>query len=204
MVLEYEGWYFDKTATLLVYPTPYKATVDARFVQSSNPILGGEFHRAGETIYRGPVILNWQDIEPARQHHNGGHHLVMHEFAHQLDMINGPSADGLPPLPNGVDEVAWLRAFKAEYQAARDMVAAGHRILMDDYGLTQESEFFAVACELFFQLPDELAEYHPQVFCAAAAILSVRGSRRLISACLIRTGYFNRQFRFLPVSGTAG
>lgn len=32
------------------------------------------------------------------------------------------------------------------------------------YGLTEEGEFFAVASELCFQLPNELAEYHPNVF----------------------------------------
>jgi MtfA peptidase len=43
------------------------------------------------------------------------------------------------------------------------MVSQGYRILMDDYGLTQESEFFAVASELYFQAPHELAEFHPNV-----------------------------------------
>ena len=44
------------------------------------------------------------------------------------------------------------------------MVGQGYRILMDDYGLTQESEFFAVASELYFQSPKDLAEFHPNVY----------------------------------------
>jgi Mlc titration factor MtfA (ptsG expression regulator) len=163
MVLAYPDWYFDKTATILVHPRPYRVRVDSAAV-SNNPILGGEFHRAGETIYRGPVVLNWHDIQAAVASHNQGHHLVIHEFAHQLDMINGPAADGLPPLPGNVNEDSWRSQMRAEYEVARDMVGQGHNILMDDYGLTHESEFFAVASELYFQLPHELREYHPNVF----------------------------------------
>ncbi len=44
------------------------------------------------------------------------------------------------------------------------MVSQGYPILINDYGLTQESEFFAVASELYFQRPEELAEYHPNVY----------------------------------------
>ncbi len=161
MVIRHADWYFDHTTTILVYPRPYVATVDPKF---QNARLGGEFARAGETVYRGPVVLNWQDIRRSASHPNGGHHLVIHEFAHQLDMINGPSADGLPPLPSHIDEQAWRTAMHNEYEAARTMVADGYRILMDDYGLTEESEFFAVASELYFQSPNEFAEFHPNVF----------------------------------------
>ena len=57
-----------------------------------------------------------------------------------------------------------LGGLQAEYELAREMVSQGHRILMDDYGLSHESEFFAVASELYFQMPETLAEYHPNVY----------------------------------------
>ena len=165
MVLAYPDWYFDKTATILIHPKAYKARVQPRLSNlTMGAELAGEFYRSGETIYRGPVVLNWRDIQTAALDANEGHHLVIHEFAHQLDMINGPSADGLPPLPGNIDEAEWLKALKAEYKEAQDMVGQGYRILMDDYGLTQESEFFAVASELYFQRPHELLEYHPNVY----------------------------------------
>lgn len=165
MVLAYPNWYFDKTATILVHPQVYKARVAPRL--SGNTIgteIAGEFYRAGETIYRGPVVLNWHDIQSSASGPNDGNQLVIHEFSHQLDMINGPSADGLPPLPGNIDEASWLKAMKAEYRAAQDLVSRGYPILINDYGLTQESEFFAVASEFYFQRPAELAEYHPNVY----------------------------------------
>jgi len=165
MVLAYPNWYFDKTATILIYPQAYKARVVPRLSsQTIGTELAGEFYRAGETIYRGPIVLNWRDIQSASIGANSGNHLVIHEFSHQLDMINGPSADGLPPLPGNIDEAIWLAAMKAEYRAAQEMVSQGHSILINDYGLTQESEFFAVASEFYFQRPSELAEYHPNVY----------------------------------------
>lgn len=165
MVLAYPNWYFDKTATILIHPQAYKARIAPSISNLTNGAeLAGEFYRAGETIYRGPIVLNWHDIQSASIGANGGHHLVIHEFSHQLDMINGPSADGLPPLPGNIDEASWLKAMKAEYRAAQDLVSRGYSILINDYGLTQESEFFAVASEYYFQRPTELAEYHPNVY----------------------------------------
>ena len=165
MVLGYPDWYFDRTATILIYPRPYTARVEPPIFSSTfNATLGGEFRRAGETIYRGPVVLNWQDIQSAAADANQGHHLIVHEFSHQLDLINGPAADGLPPLPDGIDEDRWRKAMRAEYEVARDRISQGHRILMDDYGLTHESEFFAVASELYFQGPNALQEFHPNVY----------------------------------------
>jgi len=165
MVLAYPDWYFDKTSTVLIHPQAYKVTVSGRYsVLTNGTEMAGEFYRAGETVYRGPVVLNSRDIQNAALGANHGNHLVVHEFSHQLDMINGPSADGLPPLPGNVDEAAWPAAMKAEYQRAQEMVSQGYVILMHDYGLTQQSEFFAVASELYFQRSIELAEYHPNVY----------------------------------------
>jgi Mlc titration factor MtfA (ptsG expression regulator) len=166
MVAAYPDWYFGKTSSILVYPTPYIAKAGPQYSSLSEgiPSVMGEFARAGETIYRGPVIVNWQDLQESRESSNSGNHLAIHEFAHQLDLINSPFADGLPPLPSNIDEVRWKKAMQNEFRAARAMIADGYRVFINDYGLTKESEFFAVASELYFQAPHALAEYHPNVF----------------------------------------
>ncbi len=155
-------WYYDKTESILVYPEAYVAEVKPSV--HSNFELAGEFARAGQTIYRGPVILNWDDLEAAAQHANRGNHIAIHEFAHQLDMINGPFADGIPPLADDVEPMRWIDAMKLELNHARKMREEGYRIYINDYGLTSAQEFFAVASEYFFQTPNTLAEYHPGVF----------------------------------------
>ncbi|MCU0710505.1 MAG: M90 family metallopeptidase [Pirellula sp.] len=166
LVLAYPDWYYDKTQTILVYPTPYVAEVTDRgsLLTMNSTYLGGEYVRAGETIYRGPVILNWEGMSAGSSSSNGGQHLGFHEFAHQLDMINGPIADGLPPLPAGVGEEDWRTAFHREFEHAKQVVASGRQIWIDHYGLTSESEFFAVSTEAFFQEPHAFAQYHPNVY----------------------------------------
>ena len=167
LVLAYDDWYYDRTQTILVYPAPYVATEDGRsgFATSTPiPALMGEFPRAGQTTYRGPVIVNWRDVVQASHGPNQGDHLAIHEFSHQLDMLNGPAADGLPPLPENINEGHWHKAFKREFEAARSLVAQGHTILMNDYSLSQESEYFAVGSEYYFQQPTALSQFHPQLF----------------------------------------
>ncbi|XZE42729.1 zinc-dependent peptidase [Pirellulaceae bacterium SH467] len=166
MVLHYDGWYFDRTQTVLVYPAPYVAREEGHssLLNTTIPAIMGEFPRAGQTIYRGPVVVNWQDIQDDRRSGDSGDHLVIHEFAHQLDLINSPFADGLPPLPDEIDEDRWRQQMTGEFEEARRLVERGYDVLIDDYGLTSESEFFAVASEHYFQIPHELAEFHPGVY----------------------------------------
>jgi Mlc titration factor MtfA (ptsG expression regulator) len=161
MVLGHRDWYFDRTPSIVIYPNAYLAKLPA---SSQAAGVVGEFPRAGETVYGGPVVVNWKDIQRARLFPDAGHHLVIHEFAHQLDMINGPQADGLPPLLDPITEQQWLAAFTDEYQLSQRLVEAGERILLDDYGLVSLGEFFAVASERYFQTPEALARYHPGVF----------------------------------------
>jgi Mlc titration factor MtfA (ptsG expression regulator) len=161
LVLAYPDFVFQSTQTILIYPRPYRARVRGGETHSG---LGGEFYRAGETRARGPITLNWRDIESTIHNPNNGHHIVLHEFSHQLDMINDPNADGLPPLPKNIQPDRWHGEFQREFSVARDQVARGEAMVMDDYGLTHPSEFFAVATETYFQLPQELREYHPRVY----------------------------------------
>jgi len=54
----------------------------------------------GESWQKGPVVLAWDDTENAGI--IDGHNLVIHEFAHKVDMQNGV-ANGFPPLHAGMD-----------------------------------------------------------------------------------------------------
>ncbi len=161
MVLQYDDWYFNNTSTILIYPEAYR--VRNPTIPNHLQIVS-ESWRAGETTYRGPVVVNWSGVERGNRSPNRGEHIIFHEFAHKLDLINGPEPDGLPPLPRTIDESQWKTAFAAEYEVARETVAQGYDILINDYALSHVSEFFAVASELYFQLPHELAHYHPAVY----------------------------------------
>ncbi len=119
--------------------------------------------RLGEAWYRGPVILSWADARAGGQDPRDGQNVVLHEFAHQLDMLDG-SADGIPPLPAGEPTRHWRTVMKAEYERLVRESERGRATLLDEYGATSEAEFFAVATECFFEKPLPLSREHPELY----------------------------------------
>ena len=163
MTLAFPNWFFDRCRTLLIYPTDYVAPGITHMVDGQIGVHG-EQARSGQTSYRGPVIINWSAVAEAGRDHNDGHSLTVHELAHQMDFDNDPSGDGVPPLPGNVDSQRWQASFNDQFTELRRRAQYGDDVLVDDYGLTSPTEFFAVSSELFFQLPHELAELHDELF----------------------------------------
>ena len=118
---------------------------------------------SGEAMEGGPVTLSWQDVADAGDSAEWGYNVVIHEFAHVLDMRDG-EANGMPPLPSRNAQAEWQAVFEASYQSFCEQVDAGEGTLLDPYGAEAPSEFFAVACEAFFVAPIDLQAEHPQVY----------------------------------------
>jgi Mlc titration factor MtfA (ptsG expression regulator) len=91
-----------------------------------------------------------------------GSNLVFHEFAHQLDMLNG-AADGVPPLPKPLRD-RWQQVMAAEYKRLCRAADRGRDTLIDPYGTTDPAEFFAVVTECFFDAPGDMQDRHPQLY----------------------------------------
>jgi Mlc titration factor MtfA (ptsG expression regulator) len=116
----------------------------------------------GEAMEGGPVMLSWHDVESAGESAEWGYNVVVHEFAHVLDMADGV-ADGVPLLPTRAARDAWCRVIDAEYAAFCERVDAGEDTLLDPYGAEAVDEFFAVASEVFFVAPQALRREHPEL-----------------------------------------
>ena len=86
-------WY-DDWVGVVVYPgdfvVPRRVTDDAGVVHEYEDTLVGEAWEGG------PVLLSWQPESLAAD----GINVVIHEFAHKLDMRNG-EPDGLRPRRSG-------------------------------------------------------------------------------------------------------
>lgn len=108
---------------------------------------------------RGPVVLAWDQALAGAHGDEPGHNLVLHEFAHKLDMLDG-SIDGTPLVPRAL-RAEWVRVCTAVYD---DLVAGRPRPPMRWYGATNPGEFFAVATEVFFEQSGELAAYEPELY----------------------------------------
>ena len=108
---------------------------------------------------RGPVVLAWDQALAGAHRDEPGHNVVLHEFAHKLDMLDG-NIDGTPALPRDV-RADWVRVCTGVYD---DLVAGRPRPPMRWYGATNPGEFFAVATEVFFEESRELAAYEPDLY----------------------------------------
>lgn len=113
---------------------------------------------SGEAMPGGPVVLSWDAAA-----NDLAINVVIHEFAHKLDMLNG-AADGLPPLHAGMDRRAWSGAFDTAYQGLCDALERGKETWLDPYAAEHPSEFFAVVSEAFFEDPAETRRRYPDVY----------------------------------------
>ena len=144
----YDGW-----VGIVVYPGDF--VIPRQTMDQDGVIHEYDDVVLGEAWDGGPVILSWfDDPEDA-----WGVNVVIHEFAHKLDMRNGV-ADGFPPLHAGMSREAWRAAFESAFADFGRRVDSGEETELDPYAAESPGEFFAVTSEAFFEAPDLLrAEY---------------------------------------------
>ena len=164
------GWYGDFVG-IVVHP----GTVLAR--RKVMDEAGVVHHYAepllGEAMQRGPIMLSWHEVQDAAHNSARGTNVVVHEFAHKLDMRSG-SADGCPPLPAGfmgthsarAAHALWWAKWQPAYEDFKQRVAMAQRFgsaapWLDAYGATAPAEFFAVVCEAYFVQRAQCAQELP-------------------------------------------
>jgi Mlc titration factor MtfA (ptsG expression regulator) len=118
---------------------------------------------AGEAMEGGPVMLSWRDVRAAGRAASLAYNVVIHEFAHVLDMADGV-ADGMPVLPPDLPAAQWQQVLQSEYQAFIERIEADEETTLDPYGATAPDEFFAVASEAFFVAPQAMQASHPALY----------------------------------------
>jgi Mlc titration factor MtfA (ptsG expression regulator) len=106
----------------------------------------------------GPVVLSWDAAA-----NDPRINVVIHEFAHKLDMLNG-EPNGMPPLHAGMDRRAWTAAFDEALRGFCDALQRGRDTWLDPYAAEHPSEFFAVISEAFFEDPAETKRRYPDVY----------------------------------------
>ena len=121
---------------------------------------------SGEAWEQGPVILAWKEIEASGRCE--GFNVVVHEFAHKLDMLSG-AVDGIPALHRNIQEKDWLEVFQAAYDDLCARLDRGEKPWLDPYAAEEPGEFFAVCSELFFDVPEALRANYPEVYAQLSA-----------------------------------
>jgi len=160
LILNLDIDYFDNWVEVILYPGAFRVSheqMDAiGLVHNEATVL------TGESWLRGPVILSWDDVERDTYHSQPGHNVVLHEFAHKLDGLNGVM-NGMPPLRRGMSQEKWAEALSGAYDALCQQVATGEVAFVDPYAATSPAEFFAVLSEYFFTAPEILKNCSPDV-----------------------------------------
>jgi Mlc titration factor MtfA (ptsG expression regulator) len=118
---------------------------------------------SGEAVSGGPVMLAWRDVDEAGESAAAGYNVVVHEFAHVIDMRGGVTA-GLEDVDPASERGLWLNALADEYERFADAVDRDEETFLDPYGAEALEEFFAVAAEAFFVAPTELLAELPRVY----------------------------------------
>lgn len=156
MLLGVEGFYFDNVKSILVFPHSFSR-------ESSDGLITGHFHRAGEAWQGGPVLLSWKDTLKGGRDPDDGQNLVVHEFAHALDGLDGEMG-GLIVFDDETLAQRWKEIVDREYNQLCDDVQRNISTLLDPYGASNTAEFFAVACEAFFEQPRQLRAEHAELY----------------------------------------
>ena len=129
---------------------------------------------SGEAWEGGPLIVSWHDAQLA----DGGYNVVIHEFAHKLDMLNG-AADGIPALHSGLTAESWDAVFIPAYEDFCRRVDSGEETIIDPYASDDPAEFFAVLSECFFELPGVVSREYPDLYALLRSYYRQDPRRRL-------------------------
>jgi len=118
---------------------------------------------SGEAMSGGPVMLAWRDVDEAGESAAAGYNVVVHEFAHVIDMRGGVTA-GIDEVDPESERGNWLHALADEYDAFRACVDADEETFLDPYAAEALEEFFAVSAEAFFVAPADFEREEPRTY----------------------------------------
>ncbi|KAA3624774.1 MAG: hypothetical protein DWQ08_10015 [Proteobacteria bacterium] len=158
-ILNLDSDWYEGVKDLVIYPAEFVARREE--TDDDGVVHVRRMPLSGESWQRGPVILSWPDVEASLE--LDGYNVVVHEFAHKLDMLDG-APNGIPPLHRGMNRSAWAKACRDAFDRLNADLDAGRETVVDPYAAEEPGEFFAVLSEMFFERPLDLEEEYPAVY----------------------------------------
>ena len=160
-ILELGLDYYDGWVEIVIYPGAFRVARDS--ADEAGVVSSQEHALSGESWARGPVILSWDDVAADLAAAPAGRNVVVHEFAHKLDMLNG-DANGMPPLHSDMIRQQWTDVFSSAFEHLQRQLEHHHHPDINPYAATNPGEFFAVVSEYFFADPQQLYRHFPEVY----------------------------------------
>lgn len=159
-ILELGLDYYDDVRSIIVYPDEF-VVPDREVVDEAGVVHVGDDVLSGESWEQGPVVLAWKDVEASGR--GEGYNVVVHEFAHKLDLLDG-AFDGMPPLHREMRAADWISAFQSAYDDLLARLKRREETWIDPYAAEEPAEFFAVCAELFFDTPADFRDEYPALY----------------------------------------
>ncbi len=157
-ILNLDLEYYDGWVEIVIYPANF---IVRRDVSDHNGLVHNEERvLSGESWSHGPVILSWDEAYTDSFDATPGHNVIIHEFSHKLDMLNG-RANGMPPLHPTMHREQWTESLSNGYAALNHNLDDPY---INRYASTNPAEYFAVISEYFFTAPEVLKEHQPDVY----------------------------------------
>ncbi len=153
-IFGFPEWEWDQISEVLIYPS--------RFSDDFSFDDGAGHHTlgmVGSGAMNRMMILAKPDLIAGFRNPADKRNVGLHEFAHLVDKSDG-AIDGLPAV--GLDRQSvgpWLELVRRKMEEIRRGDSD-----IDDYALTNEAEFFAVASEYFFERPGVMRRKHPELY----------------------------------------
>lgn len=148
-------------STILIYPDSVlieQNRNDGGVVTSEEVAIDGQ-------SAEGTVVITW-DAARAEALEMGDYNLILHEFAHEIDFMNG-EIDGIPPMDEEHYD-AWTEVFDREFDTldalVRDNAELGKYELFGADAALDEAEFLAVATERFFGAGEDFKEDFAELY----------------------------------------
>jgi hypothetical protein len=152
----YQGW-----SEIIVYPGAFRVVREQQ--DATGVVHLQDRALSGESWSHGPVILSWSEVEEDMLNPVAGRNVVIHEFAHKLDALNGRT-NGMPPLHPDMEISEWSEILGSAYSRLQQSIETSGRGKIDAYAATAPAEFFAVVSEYFFSAPQLLQNAYPRVY----------------------------------------
>lgn len=155
----YPNVYFRHFSKILVYPDNYKNNITK------------QYHK-GEVNVKGIIVLSVKSLKQGWINQTDGINLGLHEMAHALSIENLVRNEEF-----GFVDQQKVKALKELARPEMYKINMGGETIFRKYGGANFREFFSVATEVFFEIPDTFKTYNALMYNLMVQILNIDPSK---------------------------
>jgi len=152
---------YESLHTIIVYPTAVLSNHESYV----NGIYSKEKLLISGQSSNDTVIIIWDEAK-REVFHPRHENVIVHEFAHEIDFMDG-EIDGVPPIEKSKYS-EWAHTVFKDFDTLQKISLKdrdwGKYTFIGSYAATNEAEFFAVISERFFESPHSLKKKFPELY----------------------------------------